>query len=217
MYSSTTASNLPGFFISPILPNIFNGFGLTLWHKAHSVSQLKQLSDDQCLKLLAKGDEPPLQELFDRYSELVFGYCLKLLKDRERAEDASQEVWVKVIRHATKYKSQGKFRAWILQIARNTCFSIFRELKKKFHEDISENEVEDVDQQSILHLISAQQDKDLIRSCLNKLPDNQRVAIIVWMSEDKSYEEIAHDMQTSVSAVKSLLFRAKQTLKEMLS
>ncbi len=189
---------------------------LIVLHKSLTPLALKQLTDDQCIKRMAVGEEEPFQVLFERYGDLVFGYCVKLLKDRERAEDASQDVWVKVIRNAKKYKSQGKFRAWLLQIARNTCFSLFRDIKKNRAEDVDDHEVEDVTQESILDLMSAEENRERVKKCIEALPDNQRMALVVWMTEDKSYEEIAEQMETSVSAVKSLLFRGRQSLKDML-
>jgi RNA polymerase sigma-70 factor (ECF subfamily) len=178
---------------------------------------LAALSDDQCLQKAAKGDERAFSELFNRYGDLVFGYCIKLLKDREQAEDISQEVWVKVIRNSDKYTSKGQFKAWLLQITRNACFSFFRKQKVRRAEDIEDYEVEDVDQQSILDLISIEEDRDRVKECIKELPENQRVALVIWMTEDKSYEDIAKDMEVSVSSIKSLLFRSRQNLKEMLS
>ncbi len=206
-----TARSLPNFKLGEFWSDLINVF-----HKSLTSMALKELTDDQCIKRLAVGEEEPFQVLFERYGDLVFGYCVKLLKDKERAEDASQDVWIKVIKNAEKYKSQGKFRAWLLQIARNTCFSLFRELKKNFGDDIGEDEVEDVSKENILDLISAEQDKAKLKECIGKLPENQRVALVVWMTEDKSYEEIAEQMETTVSAVKSLLFRGRQCLKEMM-
>ncbi len=202
--------NLLGFW-----QNFVSG-SIQVFHKSLTSLALRQMTDDQCLKRIAAGEEEPFQVLFERYGELVFGYCVKLLKDRERAEDASQEAWVKIIKNANKYECQGKFRAWLLQITRNTCFSLFRDLKKNRTEDVSDHEIEDMSQKSILDLMSAEENKAKLKKCIEDLPENQRLALLVWMTEDKSYEEIAEHMQTSVSAVKSLLFRSRQSLKEML-
>lgn len=180
-------------------------------------SAWEQRSDDQCVRKISSHGEAPFLTLFERYGDLVFGYCHKILKDKQLAEDVSQEVWVKVISNASKYHSKGKFKAWLMQIARNTCFSLLRSRNKTFIGLDEESDVEDVLQKDILDLISGEEDKAKIKACLLKLPDPQRVAIVVWMTEDKSYEEIAEEMKTSVSSVKSLLFRGKQNLKTMLS
>lgn len=216
-------------FSSPTVNNFYLGGGLipfpsfswqwlsVFFEGEGATRTLASLSDDQCLNKAARGNERAFSELFNRYGDLVFGYCVKLLKDREQAEDISQEVWVKVIRNAEKYNSKGQFRAWLLQIARNACFSFFRKQKIRRAEDIEDYEVEDVDQQSILDLISIEEDRDRVKECINELPENQRVALVIWMTEDKSYEDIAKDMEVSVSSIKSLLFRSRQNLKEMLS
>ena len=217
MFSSITANNnifIPGGISLPGIRLVESL--IQMFHKSLQLEVLKQLTDDQCMKRIAAGEEDPFQCLFERYGDLVYGYCMKLLNDRERAEDASQDVWIKVIKNASKYKSSGKFRAWLLQIARNTCFSLFREIKKNFSEEVSENEVEDVSQKSILDLMSVRENNSEVRKCIENLPENQRVALMVWMTEDKSYDEIAVEMNCSVSSVKSLLFRAKQGIKDQL-
>ena len=133
MFSLTIANNsliIPGSFELP--GNSWFKSLTHVWHKSLQTIVTAEWTDDQCMKRIAAGEEKPFQCLFERYGDLVFGYCVKLLKDRDRAEDASQDVWVKVIRNAGKYKSEGKFRAWVLQIARNTCFSLFREMKHPY-------------------------------------------------------------------------------------
>ena len=215
MLLSLTVNNtflIPG---SLRLPGFFHW--INVFHSNQNFENLKKLSDDQCMNKVASGMEPAFQVLFERYSELVYGYCVKIVKDKERAEDASQDVWVKVIKNANRYKSQGQFKAWLMQITRNTCFSLFRDLKKNNAEDVSEHEVEDISQQDILDLMSIEEDKMKLKACIDKLPKNQRLALIVWMTEEKSYEEIAKELETSISSVKSLLFRSRQSLKEMMS
>ena len=198
-------------------PTFFSPKIIIFFQNILSSGKKSKWSDDQCMKKMVSGSDEPFQVLFDRYGELIFGYCMKLLKDKERAEDASQEVWVKVIKNCKKYQGQGKFRAWVLQVARNTCFTVFRELKKNFAEDVSQHEVEDVSQQNILDLMDDKQDKNHLKDCINKLSENQRLVLIIWMTEEKSYEEIAKEMKISVSSVKSLLFRSRQKLKEMMA
>ncbi|MCJ8277670.1 MAG: sigma-70 family RNA polymerase sigma factor, partial [Bdellovibrionales bacterium] len=112
---------------------------------------------------------------------------------------------------------EGKLKAWLLQITRNTCFSLFRDLKKNKSEDVSEHEIEDVSQNDILDLKRDQETKRKLKTCIERLPDQQRFVLVIWMTEDKTYEEIAHHMNLTVSSVKSLLFRSRQKLKEMMN
>lgn len=174
--------------------------------------------EDIWIQHLAKGDQSAFNCLFSHYGDLVFGYCLKLLQNRDRAEDASQEVWVKVLKSAHRYEGRGRLRAWLLQITRNTCFNFFRDQKKNRAEDLSDVDVdvEDFTQDSVLNTLTEAQNIVQLKQHIQDLPDNQRMALMIWMTEELSYEEIAAQLQLSVSAVKSLLFRARQTLKEKL-
>lgn len=179
-------------------------------------AQASKESVSAALKLVRRGDAKGFETLFDAYSGLVFGYCLRLLKNREMAEDISQDVWVKFAKNIETFKEEASFKTWLLQIARNACFDQLRSLKVAPLQSSEEVAIEDVTQQSVLEILSQQVDKQKVKDCLDQLPDNQRAALLIWMTEDMDYDSIAQEMSLSVSAVKSLLFRAKQSLKEKL-
>ncbi len=177
-------------------------------------AQRPELTDDQCIYKIAKGDQQALQVLFQRYGRLVFGYANKLLLSSSEAEDVSQEVWVKVIQAAKNYQSQDKCRSWLLQITRNTCFSFMRHQRRLqfVGEDTHKLDVDDPQQESILVLLENKENEDFIKKAIRDLPDAQRVALLMWVTESASYEVIAKNMDLTASSVKSLLFRAKQSL-----
>ena len=196
-------------YIVPCFPNWIYFFSRT-----QKKSPTKKIwNDDQCMKRIAKGEEEPFQVLFKRYGELVLGYCHRLLLDRSQAEDASQEVWVKVIRASKKYKSSGKCRAWILQIARNTCFNLMRKAKKAQFEERNDEAVADFSQEDVLTLLEKHEGTYQLKKLIDQLPGGQRVALLLWMTEEKTYAEIAKEMEITESSVKSLIFRARQSLR----
>ena len=213
MFSSLTVNNILLDSRGETLSDLFFPWFLQIWKKS---TDWKNSTDDQCVQGIAGGEESPFQVLFDRYGDLVFGYCLKILGDCNQAEDASQDVWMRVIKAAGKFQARGQCKAWILQIARNVCISIFRDQKKRFYEELPEDGMEDVSRKDILDLIGDQQTQLRMKASIERLPEQQRAALVIWMTEEKSYEELARDLKTTVSGIKSLLFRSKQNLKKMM-
>ncbi len=125
---------------------------------------------------------------------------------------------MKVIKAAPSYRAESKFSAWILTIARRTCLSEMRRLAKTaLLVEEPEHGVEiECDKESVERQLSQSQTIHRIRSEIDKLPGAQRAALTMWMTEDLSYEEIAAELSTSVAAVKSLIFRARQNLEKAL-
>ena len=171
------------------------------------------------LKKIAKGDQKAFETLFNRHSNLVFGYAMRILGgDNVKAEDVSQTVWMNIVRYASNYEERSEFRAWLKTLVRNTALNVFRSESRRM-EDFSsaENAVEVADEtpnieQELLERCNAEQ----VKGALNKLPESQRVALVIWMTEEPSYEDMAEQMRTTVSSIKSLLFRAKKNIEEEL-
>ena len=199
--------------VFPLSSTIENFF--VVFHGVLKKKNESSMTDDECVRRMGLGEEQAFQELFDRYGSLVFGLCCRLLGDKAQAEDASQDVWVKVARSAHRFKAQGKCRAWLLQIARTTCLSSLRSQKKFIADDKLEEEVETFQPNEILQSIEKAEDKMKLKKIMNQLPDAQRVALVIWMTEEPSYEQLATQLGVSVSAVKSLLFRSKQTIRSL--
>lgn len=184
------------------------------------------ISDDQLMEKIAKGDKESFRVLFNRHGGKVLGYALRLLGgDQFMAEDISQNVWIKVVQKASSYQQAGSFIAWVYTITRN---SVIDEMRRKKEETLQYNTDEtsetpsaienslELSQKSFEAYLLENSDLVIIKKSVDELPEAQRVALTIWLVEDKSYEEIAEHFQQSVSSIKSLLFRAKQNLKEII-
>jgi RNA polymerase sigma-70 factor (ECF subfamily) len=172
------------------------------------------LSDDELMQSIARGESAAFAVLFERHAKVVFGYAHFILGETAKAEDVAQEVWLRVVKLAPSYRGEGHFRAWIKTMTRNLCFIELRNAKRL----ISMVE-EDHDFASTVDLekeLQAAQLKEDLHVALSQLPDLQRVALLLWMGESLTYEEIANQLNLTVSAVKSLLFRAKRNLEHRL-
>lgn len=163
--------------------------------------------------LVKQGDEGAFTELFRRHSSGVFGLCMRFFSgNRSRAEDVAQEVWCKVVRYARTYEPNGKCKAWLLQVARNACL---REIEKNqvVYEMVHEDDVDLADDSFQLEekMVENHREQE-VKAAIDELPEAQRTALVLWIDGARSYDDIAKEMKASVSGVKSLLFRAKQSL-----
>ena len=169
------------------------------------------------MKEIAMGQTNAFNILFQRYSSAVLGYSCRILGSMEKAEDASQDIWMKLVKSASSF-SGSSVKPWLMTITRNTCLNVIRS-QSRFREMKSElYETKDLHFQAsdIEEILSQTQDIAAAKKVIQDLPDAQRVALTLYMTENCSYEEISKELDTSVSSVKSLLFRARETLRSQL-
>lgn len=173
---------------------------------------MKNVSDGELMKAIAQGNTPAFRELFVRHSGLVLGYSVRLLRNTQLAEDASQETWIRVVRGAPQYQDRNLFRSWLLQIARRQCLTL---LQHRSHNEVpleAEHESKMLSRESLEDLISQYELLTQAKRLIDGLPDQQRAALVIWLTEDISYEDLAHELGLSIASVKSLLFRARRSL-----
>ncbi|MES2800382.1 MAG: sigma-70 family RNA polymerase sigma factor [Bacteroidota bacterium] len=182
------------------------------------------MEDFEHIELLKQGDERAFTLLIDRYSKMVFNLSLQLLQNEKDAEDATQEVFTIVFLTAKQFKGDAKLSTWMYRIAINKCQEMIRARSRKkrfgFMTSIDTHENSSVSLTNFQHPGIELENKERITilfSAINKLPENQRIAFVLHKIDGLSYDEIAGGMETSLSSVESLIFRAKQNLKKLLS
>ncbi len=176
------------------------------------------LADEVLVRRLREKDIAAFRILVDRHGPAVMGACLRILGgNRALAEEITQDVWMKVLDLGASgsYAGSGSFRGWLLAIARNAALT---ELKRqgrfsRFGLPEESQLPSDGDPEASIGLNAEMED---LKQAIDALPDSQRVALSLWVSEELSYEEIAGRLEASVATVKSLLFRARQSLKKKL-
>ena len=173
-----------------------------------------------------KGDKASFETLMKRYYPRVLNFIYRFTGSRETSEELTQDVFIRIHKSALLYRPQARFQTWLFQIAKNASLNELRKNKKNVvsldkNFDTEENslkrQIADAHSPSPDQDVLDQETQDLIETAMRSLPENQRMAVILRRYEDFSYEEIAHTMQCSVQAVKSLLSRAREKLKEQLS
>lgn len=172
--------------------------------------------DYALIRRVARGQPDALAELIRRHQQRLFHLAYRLLKDQMEAEDALQEVFVKVYEHAHRFKPQAAVAAWLNRITANHCLNRLR--RKHPADSLDQEEAPGVADGGPTPL-EAMEEADLsqrLEALLAALPENQRRALILKRFAGLSYQEIGEEMGLSPQAVDGLLKRARKTLKEAL-
>lgn len=174
------------------------------------------------LMLRVRGDDAEaFRELVEATEDRVFGTIVKLLGGIEGAEDLAQRVYLRIWQARGRYEPSAKFTTWMYSIAHRLVLNERRGRSRAgavFYRPAAEESVpEPVATDSPSASASARELSRAIDEALALLPDDQRTAVVLRRYEEMPYEEIAQVLATTVPAVKSLLFRARQTLREKLA
>jgi len=169
----------------------------------------------------AAGDEAACAELVAAHQRMVYGLALNLLSDRDEALDLSQEVFLRVFRTLSSFRGRSALRTWIYRIAVNQARNRRRWWRRRHRGDqvsLDEHLVKfgDVEsKQDILpdRLLASKETAAKIWQALERLPFDQRTALILREVDGLRYEEIAFTLDVAVGTVKSRLTRARQALR----
>ena len=178
--------------------------------------------DIRLMGLVSAGDDRAFEELVERHQRLVVGTVSRMLGSPSDAEDIAQHVFVRVWKNAKRYEPRAKFTTWLLKITRNLVFNELRRRSRHpavpLQSETDEEERPLKDDRAIAPDASLldQELQQAVDAAIAALPETQRMAVILRRYEELSYEEIAEALEQSVSAVKSLLFRARTELRESL-
>ncbi len=176
---------------------------------------------DPDIKLMLEfieGDISAFEQIMNKYKEIVINIAYRFIQNRSTAEDIAQDVFLKIYNSAKSYKPKARLSTWIYKITANLCLNELRS-RKHFKAISMESigEIRDFAQTNPFENLEKKELKHLVKEAIDSLPDRQRMVIILKKYEDLSYQEISEIMGCSVSAVDSLLQRAKQNLKNKLA
>jgi len=152
------------------------------------------------------------EALMKRHDQLLFRVCYRLLGNPDDARDVSQEVMIKVFGYLPKFEGRSMFKTWLMQIARNTCFTMQAKLKRQRElRDILEYET---DENAGDRIMTEAMDIDTILSTLNK--QDKEILVMRYMAE-LQFDEIAEVCDISLSAAKMRVYRATEALKKKMA
>lgn len=179
--------------------------------------------DFALMKRIGAGDHDAFRQLVERHQDPVIGTVAKMLGNTSDAEDIAQQVFLRIWKHASNYRPDAKFTTYLFTITRNMVFNETRRRGRK--KEVSSDAREEDSNRFIEESPDRQPDAELLQrelqhavdAAIAALPESQRMAVILRRYEQLSYEEIADTLDLTVSAVKSLLFRARTALRESLA
>jgi RNA polymerase sigma-70 factor, ECF subfamily len=188
-------------------------------------TELAQQLNERSVALMGRvkvGDQAAFAELAALHQQSLIGTAFRLLGNLEDAHDVAQQVLVRIWKSAPRYEPTAKFTTWMFTILRNLAFNEYRRRGRHPVQSLDEG-MEEYGQQltdaTAAMADQAMEQKELeeaIDAAIQSLPENQRLAVSLRRYEDLPYEEIASVLEMSLSAVKSLIFRARNELKERL-
>jgi RNA polymerase sigma-70 factor (ECF subfamily) len=169
--------------------------------------------DSALLLAFRRGDAAAFRTLFERHARAMVAFCFHYVRDSARAEELAQDVFVKLYRAADRYQPSARFRTFLYRIAANHCLNELRRGEYSARAAQGRDAPADPD---TLASGTAGPDADAeagkleaaVAVLLDRLPDKQRTAFVLTRFEGLSYEDVAEVLETSVSAVKSLVHRA---------
>ena len=181
-------------------------------------------TDAELVAQLQQGSEMAFRTLVERYQSRVYQAALSLLRSPEEAEDVAQEVFVEVYQTIAAFRGEAALSTWLYRLATSRALKYHRwaSAKKRFAHFTAllgfDNQVlhEPPDHAHPQALLEGTQQLHQLQQQIGRLPPQQQVAFTLRHEQELSYEEIAAVLGTTVGAVESLLFRARQTLRRHL-
>ena len=182
-----------------------------------------QLTDDELVKQIRlSNDRNAIAELFERYAHLLYGVCLKYLKDNEQSRDAVMEVF-EILMEKIPDTEINNFKGWIYTVTKNHCLMKLRKMSSSriHHEEILQNLKEEIMESDVeLNLINednVNSEAEHLNRAMNYLNKEQERCIRMMYLDNKSYKEIAEDTGYSLKQVKSYIQNGKRNLKNYIT
>ena len=175
---------------------------------------MSRRSDEDLMIGVQEGDYEAFTLLFERYNRKILKFSLRFLNDYNAASDIVQEAFIRIWDKANQYKRGLPFASWLFRIAMNLCLEVKRQDSHLTSiDDIKESGFElKADTKKPDDIMVHDEGFEVFMQALERLPSNQKIALLLAKDEGCSYIEIADIMKTTVSSVESLIYRARKTL-----
>jgi RNA polymerase sigma-70 factor, ECF subfamily len=177
-------------------------------------------SDDELMHQFRLGNALALGQIYDRHHRTIYHFARLLLRDDLQAEEVLQETFLALARSVSEYRSEGRFRPWILRICRNCCFRRMEYARYRQTTPLANlNEAELAARGTAGPDASAESREQLevVQQGIAMLPPRQREAVLLYAVQEMDYRQIAGVMGVPINTVKTLIHRGRSTLAELLA
>jgi RNA polymerase sigma-70 factor (ECF subfamily) len=184
-------------------------------------------TETELIEQLKQGHEAAFKTIVEQWKDMVYNTVLGIVQNETEAEDLTQDVFIKVFENVSSFKGESKFSTWLYRIATTTALDHLRSKKRKKrfgfifsltvndqNEDGQAQEIPDFQHPGV-SLDNKERSKILFMA-IDQLPENQKVAFTLHKLEGLSYKDISEVLNTTVSAVESLMSRANGNLRKQL-
>ncbi len=181
-------------------------------------SRNKNKSDKDLVDIYRQeGDMEVLGELYNRYLEMIYGVCMKYLKNETDSEDAAMQIFELVAKRLPNHEVE-YFKSWVYRVASNHCLDLMR---KKTKVQDKKADYENMESRRIPRLINEEEDSwkwreeqlGVLEDCIEALKDQQKISITLFYLDGKSYDELSEIMSLEWSKIRSLIQNGKRNLK----
>ncbi|MCF6296325.1 MAG: RNA polymerase sigma factor [Flavobacteriaceae bacterium] len=175
-------------------------------------------NDQHYINKVLQGDTKAFAILVNRYMDLIFTLALRMVKNREEAEEVSQDTFIKAYKSLTKFKGDSKFSTWVYRVGYNTCLDRLKKNKRTQQtvaiDEFTEHKIKILD--NTLEHMELEERKQAIQDCLQLLPSEDGFLITLYYFEELSLEEISKIINVTVNNVKVKIFRSRKKLATIL-
>ena len=172
------------------------------------------LSDEALMLAVRDGDVDMLGILFERHHTALFEFFARMTGNRVASQDLVQDVFFRILKYRNTYRNESQFTTWMYHIARNTRFDQFK--KRRPEMVVSEKGIDIASQSmSATTKLERDQETELLRQALMKLPDDKRELLVLARYAEMKYEQIAELLAVDVGTVKVRVYRAIKELREI--
>lgn len=166
------------------------------------------------IERVKKGDTASFQFLVEKYQDMVYSIALKILKNRDDAQDAAQEGFIKAYQQLYKFEGKSKFSTWLYTVA-------YRAAVDKTHKRSFLHLEEDIDEKLVFEptpatILAAEEQSDIVKKAIDGLPSSEGLIITLFYMNECSIKEIAVITGLTETNIKVKMFRAKKTLQKQL-
>ena len=173
------------------------------------------LTDNQLMQMFAENDDHlAFERLYHKYKEALLRFSMGYTFNQAKAEEVVHDTFLKVYRFKKNYDPKKPFRTWLWTICKNTNLDTLDKKSSKTEDSFEDLKIEITDNEdSVLEKLIELSTKELITEIISTLPLNQREALLLWMNDDLSFDEMGEILNKSPQAIKNLIHRAKLGLK----